>query len=166
MVHPFIKSSPRTRYIHSCCRAFDSGTVTICWNNLYACRFWDSNRDLPHAKQALKSTAPPTWPNGGSKRTKNVYDHIFSFDGDICRKKITELLRSFILIRLRCMMQKKKFSSYAFRFCTLPFLRHQTYMSFRLQISVSTVNDIWSLYDDWLMMSAQRATSILTFSLG
>lgn len=136
MVHPFIKSSPRTRYIHSCCRAFDSGTVTICWNNLYACRFWDSNRDLPHAKQALKSTAPPTWPNGGSKRTKNVYDHIFSFDGDICRKKITELLRSFILIRLRCMMQKKKFSSYAFRFCTLPFLRHQRYMSFRLQISL------------------------------
>ena len=30
--HPFLRSSPRTRTIHTCCRAFGSGTVTTCYN--------------------------------------------------------------------------------------------------------------------------------------
>ena len=32
--HPFLRSSPRTRDIHTCCRAFGSGTVTTCVNDL------------------------------------------------------------------------------------------------------------------------------------
>ena len=32
--HPFLRSSPRTRDIHTYCRAFGSGTVTTCVNDL------------------------------------------------------------------------------------------------------------------------------------
>lgn len=50
-VSPFI-----TRLIHTCCRAFDRGTVTICFYDLASCDR-GSNQDLPHTRRTLDTYA-------------------------------------------------------------------------------------------------------------
>ena len=52
--HPFIRSSPRTRDIYSCCRSFGTETVTTCYLVFFTARIQTVN--LPHSWQTFFPT--------------------------------------------------------------------------------------------------------------